>query len=98
MLISELAKKTGLTPHTIRFYEKEGFLDKCYIHRGKNNYRYYSEDAIVRLLNLKAGQAAGFTLVELKEIMEADKANEMPTQRKVELILQKMDDIDRKKV
>ncbi len=43
MFISELEKKTGLTRHTIRFYEKEGFLEN-YIRRGENNYRDYSED------------------------------------------------------
>jgi len=46
---------------------------------------------------LKAGQAAGFTLAELKELINADEANELPLQRKVELIRQKMKDIDRKK-
>ncbi len=70
MFISELEKKTGLTRHTIRFYEKEGFLEN-YIRRGENNYRDYSEDAVVLLLNIKAGQAAGFTLAELKELVEA---------------------------
>ena len=67
MLIKELAEKTGLTPQTIRFYEKEGFLDTRYIRRRENNYRDYSEDAVRHLLNLKAGQAAGFTLAELKQ-------------------------------
>ncbi len=42
MLIKELAEKTGLTPQTIRFYEKEGFLDTRYIRRRENNYRDYS--------------------------------------------------------
>jgi MerR family copper efflux transcriptional regulator len=97
MLISELEKKTGLTRHTIRFYEKEGFLDKRYIRRGENNYRSYSEDAVEHLTMLKAGQAAGFTLGELKELIEADEANDLPVQRKVELIRQKMKDIERKK-
>ncbi len=97
MLISELEEKTGLTRHTIRFYEKEGFLEKRYIRRGENNYRHYSEAAVALLLNIKAGQAAGFTLAELKEIMEADETNELTIQMKVVLIRQKMDDIDRKK-
>jgi DNA-binding transcriptional MerR regulator len=97
MLINELAEKTGLTAHTIRFYEKEGFLEQRYIRRGANNYRYYSEDAVALLLNMKAGQAAGFTLAELKEIREADETNELTIQRKVVLIRQKMDDIDRKR-
>ena len=63
MFISELEKKTGLTRHTIRFYEKEGFLEN-YIRRGENNYRDYSEDAVVLLLNIKAGQAAGVLRID----------------------------------
>jgi MerR family transcriptional regulator, copper efflux regulator len=97
MFIGELEKKTGLTRHTIRFYEKEGFLEKRHIRRGENNYRDYSEDAVALLLNIKAGQAAGFTLAELKEIREADETNELTIQRKVVLIRQKIDDIDRKR-
>ena len=97
MFISELEKKTGLTRHTIRFYEKEGLLEKRHIRRVENNYRDYSEDAVALLLNIKAGQAAGFTLAELKEIREADETNELTIQRKVVLIRQKIDDIDRKR-
>jgi len=97
MFISELEKKTGLTRHTIRFYEKVGFLEKRYIQRGANNYRDYSEEAVALLLNMKAGQAAGFTLAELKEVREADETNELTLQRKVELIRQKIEEIDRKK-
>ncbi len=97
MFISELAEKTGLTPYTIRFYEKEGFLDERYIRRGENNYRYYCEDAVERLRTIKAGQAAGFTLTELKEILEACDTRSLTTQKKVVFLRQKMDAIDRKK-
>jgi DNA-binding transcriptional MerR regulator len=86
-----------LTRHTIRFYEKEGFLEKHSIRRGENNYRDYSEDTVAYLMMLKAGQSAGFTLAELKELIQADEANELPPQKKVELIRQKMKEIDRKK-
>jgi MerR family transcriptional regulator, copper efflux regulator len=97
MLVKELEERTGLTRHTIRFYEKEGVLEERFIHRGENKYRDYSEDVVAYLLMLKAGQAVGFTLAELKELIQADEANELPLQRKVELIRQKMKDIDRKK-
>jgi MerR family transcriptional regulator, copper efflux regulator len=97
MLIKELEKKTGLTRHTIRFYEKQGFLENRSFRREENNYRNYSEDMVEYLKMLKAGQAAGFTLAELKELINADKANELPLQKKVELIRQKIRDIDRKK-
>ena len=33
MFISELAQKTGLTSHTIRFYEEEGLLDTRHVRR-----------------------------------------------------------------
>ena len=97
MLIKELEKKTGLTRHTIRFYEKQGFLEERSIRREENNYRDYSEETVGYLMMLKAGQAAGFTLAEIKELIDADEANELPLQRKVEVIRQKMKDIDRKK-
>src|SRR6266576_2992967 len=89
MFISELEKKTGLTRHTIRFYEKQGFLEERSFRRRENNYRDYSEETVEYLMMLKAGQAAGFTLAELKELINADEANELPLQRKVELIRQK---------
>jgi MerR family transcriptional regulator, copper efflux regulator len=96
MLIKELAEKTGLTPQTIRFYEKEGFLDQHYIRRRENNYRDYSEDAVKQLLQLKAGQAAGFTLAELKQYREAVEAGEVATQQQVTFLHQKIDDINGK--
>ena len=97
MFIKELEEKTGLTRHAIRFYEKEGFLEGRFIHRGENKYRDYSEDVVAYLMMLKAGRAAGFTLAELKELIQAEEANELPLQKKVELIRQKMKEIDRKK-
>ena len=97
MFIKELEKKTGLTRHTIRFYEKQGFLEERSFRRKENNYRDYSEETVGYLMMLKAGQAAGFTLAELKELINADEANELSLQKKVELIRQKMKDIDRKK-
>jgi len=71
MKIHELAKKTGLTAPTIRFYEQEGLLDARHVQRGDNNYRNYSEEAVEHLLMIKEVQAAGFTLAEFKELDEA---------------------------
>ena len=98
MYIKELEKKTGLTRHTIRFYEKQGFLlqERSFL-RKENNYRDYSEETVGYLKMLKAGQAAGFTLAEIKELINADEANDLPFRRKVEVLRQKMQEIDRKK-
>ncbi len=47
MLINELSKKTGITTHTIRFYEKSGLIKG---ERSKtvttNNYFHYNEEVV----------------------------------------------------
>jgi DNA-binding transcriptional MerR regulator len=43
-LISEMAKKTGLSTDTLRFYEKKGFIQPNF--RASNQYRYYGEVAV----------------------------------------------------
>jgi DNA-binding transcriptional MerR regulator len=97
MKIHELAQRTGLTPPTIRFYEKEGLLDARHVQRGENNYRDYREEAVDHLLMVKKVQAVGFTLVELKEVIQAEEANDLPLCKKIELLIQKMQEIEKKK-
>lgn len=96
MKIHELAHKTGLTTPTIRFYEKEGLLDTPYVRREANNYRDYCQEAVELLLLLKKFQAAGFTLAEFKALIQANKAQELSLPKIVELLHQKMKEIDRK--
>src|SRR5215472_5510223 len=95
MFISELAKKTGLTVHTIRFYEEEGLLDRRHIRRGTNNYRYYSEEAVERLKLIKQAQATGFTIAELKELAEAYDAGELSQEQQVVSLRRKVEAIGR---
>jgi MerR family copper efflux transcriptional regulator len=98
MYIKELENRTGLTRHTIRFYEKQGLLlqERSFRRQG-NTYRDYSEETVGYLKMLKAGQAAGFTLAEIKELLHEDEAKELPLQKKVEVLRHKMQEIDRRK-
>lgn len=64
MLIGELARQTGLTPPTIRFYEKKGLLDARHITRMSNNYKEYNATALERLHGVSKAKRAGFTLSE----------------------------------
>jgi MerR family transcriptional regulator, copper efflux regulator len=72
MLINELSKKTGLTAHTIRFYEKSGLI------KGKrkddvksNNYFHYDDETVEKLELIRDAKAVGFTLSEIGELIEA---------------------------
>ena len=95
MFISELAKKTGLTVHTIRFYEEEGLLDTRHVRRGTNNYRYYSEEAVERLKLIKQAQTTGFTIAELKELAEAYDAGSLTKEQQVVSLRRKVEAIGR---
>ncbi|MGP0587454.1 MerR family transcriptional regulator [Paenibacillus timonensis] len=97
MKIQELADLMGLTPHTIRFYEKEGLLDSRHIQRERNNYRNYSDEAIGRLKLIKKFQGIGCTLAELKTILQEQDTSARTNQEVITWILQKIQEIERKK-
>ncbi len=98
MKINELAKKSGLTAAAIRFYEKEGLLDRRHVQRGENNYRDYCEEAVEHLLLIKEIQASGFTLAEFKELDEAcSAADELITQKAVTFIRRKIAEVSEKR-
>ncbi len=69
MLISELARRAGLTPDTVRFYEKKGLLDGRHRTRRDNNYKEYSLDALERLHLISNAKCAGFTLSETMQML-----------------------------
>jgi MerR family transcriptional regulator, copper efflux regulator len=96
MRISELSKRTNLKAHTIRFYEKEGLLPTRCVQRKKNNYREYAEEAVNRLLLIKEGQLAGFTIAELRELNNGDESSIAADEKQVVLIEHKLASIDRK--
>src|SRR5229473_229135 len=90
MKINELAKKTGLTAPTIRFYEKEGLLDARHVRRGENNYRDYCDEAVEQILIVKEVQAAGFTLAEFKELDRVCRDDELVTERAAVFLRRKL--------
>ena len=96
MKISELSKRTNLKAHTIRFYEKEGLLPTRYVQRKKNNYREYAEEAVNRLLLIKEGQLAGFTIAELRELTNGDESSAAADEKQIVLIERKLASIDGK--
>ncbi|UFH54196.1 MerR family transcriptional regulator [Spirosoma sp. KNUC1025] len=65
MYIRELADRTGLTPDTIRFYEKLNLLQS---HRPtRRGHRQYNDSHVAALLQIKYIKAMGFTLKDIQE-------------------------------
>jgi len=67
MNISDVAKKTGLTSKTIRFYEEKGLVTAPM--RSENGYRSYSAKHIEELTLLRQARQVGFNLDECRELV-----------------------------
>ena len=67
MKISELEKKSGISAHTLRYYEKAGLLKAS--QRNANNYREYSQDDLSTAKFILACKKSGFTLAETTALL-----------------------------
>jgi DNA-binding transcriptional MerR regulator len=104
MLIGELAQKTNLSRHTIRFYEKLGLIQVPEKSRRKNNYKEYPEETLSRITAIKEITARGFTLKEARGIITLINDGTLDPQRakkylvkKLKLVQKQMDDLARTK-
>ncbi|UPZ16253.1 MerR family transcriptional regulator [Flavobacterium humidisoli] len=70
MLVNELSKKTGLSIHTIRYYENLGMIKGLTDAKvTSNNYKHYDANTIERLEIIIEAREVGFTLAEIKKIL-----------------------------
>ena len=65
---SELAKLTGVTPRTIRYYDQRGLLKPE--SRSEEGYRLYGSDALLRMQRITMLKFAGFSLGEIRDALE----------------------------
>jgi MerR family transcriptional regulator, copper efflux regulator len=63
----QLAKKAGVGVETLRFYEREGLLEKP--ERSGSGYRQYTAEAVERVKFIRRAQLLGFQLKDIKELL-----------------------------
>lgn len=64
--IGDVARMTGLTIDTVRFYEKERLLGKV---RRNAGIRCYDQDAVRRLEFVRKAASLGFSLAEIRGLL-----------------------------
>ncbi|KTD66948.1 transcriptional regulator, MerR family [Legionella steelei] len=76
--ISEFAKSCGVGVETIRFYQRQGILNIPPLGKEFSSVkiRRYGEHDIRRLRFILAAKKAGFTLKEIKELLDFDAKND----------------------
>ena len=67
MTIGQVARSAGASVETIRFYEREGLLERPA--RSASGYRKYAPEAVARLRLIRQAKDLGFSLNEIKELL-----------------------------
>ena len=79
--IGGLAKAASVGVETVRFYQRRGLLAEPAKPRGE--VRRYSDADVKRLKFIRSAQAAGFTLNEIKELLDLDASDDRARAREL---------------
>ena len=93
MKIGEVAKQTGLSVPTLRYYEAEGVLPRH--GRTESGYRVFGQEDVERIQFIKKAKRLGLSLGEIRDIFAVQAARQ-PTCIHVRALLEtKLDEVKR---
>jgi MerR family mercuric resistance operon transcriptional regulator len=92
LTIGELAARAGVTPDTLRYYERLGVIAR--VPRSAGGFRVYPSDVVERVRFIKQAQLNGLTLAEIKDLLHIDTRPGAGQCRQVQRLLQrKLEDV-----
>ncbi len=68
LTIGKVAERAQVTADSIRYYEREGLISPA--GKSESGYRLYTEEAVRRLGFIRHAQRCGFSLSEIRELLE----------------------------
>lgn len=86
--IGELARKSGLNPKTIRYYESIGLLPRAM--RTHAGYRLYAEETLETLSFIAKAKSLGLRLREINQIIGLHEKGQLPCECTRDLINKKL--------
>jgi MerR family copper efflux transcriptional regulator len=94
MRIGEVAEQAGVTTKALRYYERIGLLAEPA--RTESGYRDYPKAILDRLRFIRAAQAVGLTLGEIRSIIAFREQGSPPCSHVLSLIDARAADLDRR--
>jgi MerR family copper efflux transcriptional regulator len=88
----ELAKLTGVSTDTLRFYERSRLLPLA--PRAANGYRCYPRESLERVLLIRRALGVGFSVTELARILKARDSGSAPCKTVRALAAEKLEQIE----
>ena len=84
LTIQEVAKATGLTPHTLRYYERIGLIHP--INREENTRRIYTADDVGWIDFLLKLRATGMSIKDMQKYAELQRQGDETLPERVEML------------
>jgi MerR family transcriptional regulator, copper efflux regulator len=92
MLISDFARRAGLTPDTVRFYVRLGLLRPEASGKGGGRpYQIFTAEHLQAAKVIRTAQSLGMSLKEIAAISEERRAGRMTVDRSVEVLNTQLD-------
>jgi DNA-binding transcriptional MerR regulator len=88
----DLACRIGVQPEAIRYYERRGLLPSP--KRAPSGYRIYTPEHLERVEFIKKCQTLGFSLDEIRELMELKFRGSSPCHHVRDLLLEKIKGVE----
>jgi MerR family mercuric resistance operon transcriptional regulator len=93
LTIGEVAAQSGVSIDALRYYERRGLLPRPA--RTRSGYRLYESRIVDRLSFIKRAQSFGFTLDEIKQMLQLETASPHTCSRVLEMVEHKLEDLNR---
>lgn len=97
MLISEAARRAGVSRDTVRLYTRLGLIVCTERPAGSRTYADYDESAVELIKGVKIAQSIGFSLSELRPIASAYIAGQLDDGQQRTLLEAKLAEIEDKR-
>ncbi|MBI3950076.1 MAG: heavy metal-responsive transcriptional regulator [Acidobacteria bacterium] len=94
LLMGEVAAQAGVNRETVRYYERTGLLKRP--ERTPAGYRVYPAEAVTRIQFIKRAQSLGFSLDEIREIVNLSRVGRSPCSRVRRLLQEKLEDVNQR--
>ena len=93
--ISQLSEQTGITPHTLRFYEKHGLIEAS--KRSTGGYRLYSDADVRKAQFIRTARNSGFSLEDIAALLaiRVDKSSHT-CEEVTDITRRKLDEVEEK--
>ncbi len=92
LLSGELARLSGVSPDTIRYYERNGLIQRP--ERSQKGYRKYPVATLARVRMIRSALAVGFTIAELSKIFQIRDRGGNPCHKVQQLAKAKLEEIE----